>query len=385
MKKTLVLLGMLFCFSMEARLYFVHVPKTAGTTLRYLLETQVGGKEIYPYRNQRQARSPITHDLVSGHLPYWLCNKLDPEFDKAFKITVLREPLSRYRSFLHAKMRGNSEHPDLESILDPQYKKKYWLGLLDNAMCRFLAASPNLEGEDLLKSAIEGLEKFDAVVFFETFQSDVVDLFHRLGITLNPNDIPKMNEAEAVFPATDELLEKLKNLNLWDLKLYEYAKTHLKKKETTYPLRGPSFEELLNPKSSIDYTFDLPLNGNGWSYRDQKKEKNGGHVYRWIMDKKANIYFPLEERRDYEFSFEARALREGVQIRVWVGDHEVELYETKEFGDYSLYRGIIRKEWIEGPLVQISFQPQSHFSYSDQRERHLRVSFAVHRIQLTSW
>jgi hypothetical protein len=56
------------CF-LEARLVFIHIPKTGGTTLRLLLEMQVDQDEIYPYKNHLQAKSPMRGELVSGISP----------------------------------------------------------------------------------------------------------------------------------------------------------------------------------------------------------------------------------------------------------------------------------------------------------------------------
>src|SRR3982750_1243578 len=104
-KLILLVLISFFNFS-EARLYFLHVPKTGGTTLRLLLESQLSTQEIYPYRNTRFQVGPVNEDLVSGHFPYWFCKNLDNDFDEAFKVTVLRDPIERYLSFLRAKKKA---------------------------------------------------------------------------------------------------------------------------------------------------------------------------------------------------------------------------------------------------------------------------------------
>ena len=93
---SLSLLIGVFSQSLEGRLYFIHVPKTGGTTLRLLLEMQLNEEEIYPYRNCETAKDPISEKLVSGHLPCWLCQNLDPQFQEAFKVTILRDPIERY-------------------------------------------------------------------------------------------------------------------------------------------------------------------------------------------------------------------------------------------------------------------------------------------------
>jgi hypothetical protein len=118
-----------FCFSLDARLYFIHIPKTAGSTMRLLLESHLS-MDVYPHRHYMQAESPISHELVSGHFPFWFCEKRDPDFDKAFKMTILRDPIERCLSFLRAKKRRHHNFPDLETVM----KVPRYLALLNNGI-----------------------------------------------------------------------------------------------------------------------------------------------------------------------------------------------------------------------------------------------------------
>src|SRR6185437_13185558 len=179
--------------SLEGRLYFIHIPKTGGTTLRLLLEQQLSTQEIYPFKNQQNARGVVDHALVSGHFSYSYCKRIDPEFEKAFKVTVLRDPVERYLSFLRAKKKADRELGTLEAVL--QLRKipngRYGRGLVDNALCRHLAADPDLEGEALLESAKTALHEFDDILFHDHYSEDVIALFERLGIKLQEKDIPR--------------------------------------------------------------------------------------------------------------------------------------------------------------------------------------------------
>lgn len=378
------LFALFACTLLEARLYFIHVPKTGGTTLRYLLEMQVGMDEIYPYRNEKDARESIHHELISGHLPSWLCAQLDPDFEKSFKVTILRDPIERYLSFLRAKKRKNNRHPTLESVMEERFSphSPYKLGLRKDAMCRFFAGQPHLEGEELLKSAIKGLEKFDCVLFFDHFSADVIDLFRCFDIHFDEEDIPKMNatKKEEVSP---ELLEEIRKENLWDLELYRYAKENIRKKEASYDLRGSFFEETVRPSSYIDYSFEKPLLGRGWSYREKSKDHSLPFpVCRWIMDQPASIYFSLHGGKDYTLSFLARPYAEDNLVRVTVNGHEMELKREKK-DRFFRYSGKIEKEWMNGSLAEITFHPQKAFPYAESfHSHHLLVSFAIHRIEI---
>ncbi|MEI8365606.1 MAG: sulfotransferase family 2 domain-containing protein [Parachlamydiaceae bacterium] len=376
---------------LDARLYFMHVPKTGGTTLRLLLELQLDANEIYPVRNAKQAKVPIKQDLISGHFPYWFCKQSDENFEEAFKVTILRDPIERYLSFLRAKKREDKTLPTLESVLKIRKAKchKYHYGLMDNALCRHLSADPLLEGKQLLDSAKQSLQKIDCVLFFDNYSQDIIELFNRLGIELNEDSIPRMNVTEQE-PISKQLFEEVRQLNGLDIQLYNYAKTHLQKKRTTYQLRTPSFENILKRTNSVDYTFELPLNGKGWSYREKvpdNSEKNP--IYRWVMEKPALIHFALEEGFDYELCFTANAITADVFPRVNINGKEIEILKCDD-QVFSMYYGKIPKEYITKNLTELAFYSSKalqdgNLDSSQQKINKSPLSFAINRIQISTF
>jgi hypothetical protein len=391
----------------------MHVPKTGGTTLRLLLEMQLSEDELYPYRNCATAKYPITEKLASGHLPYWLCQNLDPHFQEAFKVTILRDPLERYLSFLRAKKKADKTLPDLESVIRLRKKpyNKYKEGLIDNALCRYLSKDPSFEGNTLFESAKQSLHEMDAVLFFEHFADDVMTLFNRLGIELAPDQIPKINVTEKE-PVSDALIEEVKKLNYWDMQLYAYAKEFLPKKNTPYLLRTTAFDFLLQTMSYVDYTFNLPLNGTGWSYRDREGNESAEHpTYRWVMSNPADIFFSLEEGSDYTLLFYAWALSEEIVPKVKVNGADLEIIrldkcskDAREMRQgngkfqleagistdrFSCYKGKIPKEWLDKQPTKITFYGSKTVQYRDiypklYNRNHPPLSFAVNRIQIVS-
>lgn len=388
----LALIGVHFPNRLEARLYFIHIQKTGGTSLRLLLESQLSTEEIYPFRNNRQVDGPVKHELVSGHFSYWFCKKLDKNFEEAFKVTILRDPVERYLSFLRARKKSDKTLPDLESLvkLAKSPKHKYYHGLRDNAICRNLSDNPNLEGQELLESAKQTLQKLDCVIFLDNYSEDVMDLFKRLGIDLSEKDIPKINVTEKT-PISAKLLEEVKRLNELDIQLYEYAKTNLRKKHTEYRLRTKSFENILKKTDAVNYTFNLPLNGRGWTYREPMYKKENKKAlkspYRWVMDKPAYIYFSLEEGLDYDLYFNAQSLTSEVFPRVSVNGKEIELLKLNN-KLFSLYHGKIPKEWITNNATELSFYSSKAFQYRDiypsiTNRNFPPLSFALNKIKIS--
>jgi hypothetical protein len=384
-----LLIAIHFPGQLDARVYFLHIPKTGGTTLRCLLEMQLSAEEIYPFRNSNQAKGAVSQELVSGHFPYWFCHKLDDRFEDAFKVTILRDPIERYLSFLRAKKKADIQLPDLESVLRLRQSpsRKYHFGLMDNALCRNLAVDPHLEGEALLESAKQTLHRLDAVLFFDHFTEDILALFQRLGINLSNDDIPTMNVTEKE-PVSAHLIEEIKQLNKLDIQLYHYAKTCLQKKNTEYPLRTTSFESLITKSCAIDYSFNLPLNGRGWTYRDMINEEEGNNpISRWVMDQPAYIYFSLEDSSDYDLFFSAHPLTNEVIPRVSVNGNEIEIVRLND-KKFSTYHGIIPKSCLTHLPTVIAFYSSKAFNYRDiypsqYNRNYPPLAFAVNRITLT--
>ena len=104
-------------------LYFLHLPKTAGTTLYFTIDSYFDLDSIFPYRfwnkylknapklKKNILKSNSKFRLFRGHFGYGLTRTLpkNPIF-----VTVLRDPVQRTISDYHHRIRGN----------EPKYSKK---------------------------------------------------------------------------------------------------------------------------------------------------------------------------------------------------------------------------------------------------------------------
>lgn len=135
-------------------IFFCHIPKTAGTSLRTAFERAFGPDEIVPQVAQiRQngglypsveavvatlASNPVPVRLLRGHYHYSLHEALD----EPIKIVVLREPVARTISALkHMLSLGYSSRETIFESLE-----QGTLPVPDNHMTRFLSGS--LRGPD---------------------------------------------------------------------------------------------------------------------------------------------------------------------------------------------------------------------------------------------
>ena len=220
-----------------AALNFLHIPKTAGTTLMSLLDKNFKDSDFYPFKDlghgknsieQREFLSQqemtdilgqyplITQKFCRGHFPFWFLQQNDPDFDSSFTFTVLREPVSRVISQYYFKV-------GLEEEIDSP------LEVCPNLMCRMLCSDCTLRGEELLEDCKKNLEQIDFIIFLDDFDGCISRLFRKLGLK-NTGSIPAKNRSEKTRRITPEEKQGIRDLNSLDIRLYEYAITYLRYK-----------------------------------------------------------------------------------------------------------------------------------------------------------
>jgi len=144
----------------DRRFFFVHVMKTAGTTLAIHLQQQFHGAEIYPcagidrdgfndaalyvYASVRhllalppERRAAIR--LYSGHFPYVASQLIE---DDVSTLTLLRDPVDRTISALKHFKRLHARYRDLslEEIYDDEF---IFSVFVDNHQTRIFAVTPD--------------------------------------------------------------------------------------------------------------------------------------------------------------------------------------------------------------------------------------------------
>jgi hypothetical protein len=227
------------------RFFFVHLQKTAGTTLGFRLKCEFGIDAVYPapsdgdmavavlsvdhLRERWEARSDEIR-VITGHFPVSTVELLDAPFTT---LTLLREPIERALAALRdqqhrsPQLRGSS----LETIYDDPIRAP----LFRNHMVMMLSVTPeeapdgSLSHVDLTRSHLEvaqrRLSEMGVVGFQDRFDAFCADLVDRFGWDLGEPIV--MNRTQpAEIP--DDLRARVIRDNALDIELYEFARARFR-------------------------------------------------------------------------------------------------------------------------------------------------------------
>ncbi len=224
-----------FSRSREA-VIFLHVPKTAGTTLNRLIEWEYKLPEMYSVdpvlfawsaahlRNLPESRLRRTR-MFKGHMLFGLHEVLP---QSSTYITVLRDPIERVLSAFFF-MRTYKLHP-----LYWKFRREKWTleefvkrSTRDNVQCKIIAGADYHSPctQEILDKAIDHLDRYFSVVgLSERFEESLALMKLRFGWQLRSyssfnvtRSRPKQGDLSA------PTLELIRERNRFDVALYEHA------------------------------------------------------------------------------------------------------------------------------------------------------------------
>lgn len=301
----------------KKRILFVHIPKTGGRSIESLIcsSSDLNVCPVYSTADFILLQDEINYDLYQGHLMFFLKEFIKPDFI----FTVLRNPIERSLSALehivrspnHAAHKFIGESFDIKSALStPEIRchisnsMSVFLGLRpefntpNNQLSAFQYARKNYNHDELLKNAKRAIDEMSYIGFTETLNSNQAYLIEKLclqdsrgidffDINKNPNKATRTYRER--LSSSD--IELLYNANLLDVELFDYAKSIAHEKgwlaDESIWLDGEksklisdsrrSFIKSLEAQAEVnclEYTFDMPLCGDGWHTRE-----TDGNIY----------------------------------------------------------------------------------------------------------
>jgi hypothetical protein len=226
----------------QRRFFFVHLQKTAGTSLILRLQRHYPRAAIYPNKSdgdivacvisvehllERWAARGEQVRFVSGHFPLCTTELLGGGFTT---LTVLRDPVERTLSYLrhHRQVTPGDAELSLEDVYGDDFR---FHGLVHNHMTKMLSLLPEemdagaltrVEFDDeRLERAKRRLAGVDAVGLQEDFDSFCDQVARRFGWRLGP---PLRANPTRTCDVSPQLRARIEEDNAADLELYAFAR-----------------------------------------------------------------------------------------------------------------------------------------------------------------
>lgn len=239
------------------QLLFVHIPKTAGTSLNHMLADAILGSETFRHYNSTshllKDKGRRNSPVIMGHVHYDAFKTLNKDC-KIF--TILRDPIDRTISAFEFM----KSHPETwlgelaQGTISEFLENEFVAKSIGDVQTRLLGVEINFQrlyaelknnriteeeyvsiineaghvtvGEAELERAKEHLANMLFFGFTETFSDDVATLFAKLGYPCP--EVRQSNRTPEKFKKRDKYsqteIELIRSLNRYDVQLYEYAK-----------------------------------------------------------------------------------------------------------------------------------------------------------------
>lgn len=219
---------------------FIHIPKTAGTAFKKLLELRYNQKEIFPntklivannglypsFPRIIKLKPPVDEvNLLTGHYPYAISRTFKNEVKK---IVIFRDPVKRTISNLYHLKNNNKKMINLSieeifnkvTISASNYQVRYLTDSIIHPSMKFVDTKAVNEND--LNSAISNMRKCE-IVGISSQLDQTVELINKI-FKWNLNPPEKINVAKSKKPISDVLYEKIVKANQLDQILFEEAK-----------------------------------------------------------------------------------------------------------------------------------------------------------------
>lgn len=240
----------------------LHIPKTAGTSLRKLIQKNYSAKELFFVYGEESEFTTI-EDLQNlspeqktgikvfmGHLPY--NPNLFPGMQPRY-ITLVRDPIERVISYYHHIMNKNKAWKDRNVSLLKYLSVSNDLQL-NNHQTRVISGLHELPvSEKHFDAAIKNIENhFDFVGISEKFEESMVKLsglFSWNFKKVNRVNVSIGKPQQDYF--SDQEIQAIERLNKFDLALHDYINS-----QPDSILLGKNFSKLINNNPDKNFQYE---------------------------------------------------------------------------------------------------------------------------------
>lgn len=348
--------------------FFMHIPKTAGMSMRQYLDNQYHQTEICPAERWQDLldleRDVESYRLVRGHFRYNLRGLVAPG---ARMLVVLREPLQRTVSALRHLSRDPNFHQTYEMAkhlsLGEMIRHPQIMAMQRDVQARFLCASRpadevtayldnarsrnidadagDHENPPTFHLAADRLEAIDFVGITEDLGALVTTMAQEMTFH-PPTHFPVINEnpdrTDPLAGLSEQELDIVRQHNAVDLQLYDFARKLLHWRSFARSMRQLVRSGVYQvPQGSFEIRIAGIIPGSGW----YPAETQGQTSWRWTgPGRQFTLEVPLRRDASYRFDMTFSDLRPS-------GPGEL----TVEINDYPIPFEL----WAEGQLFRCVF------------------------------
>ena len=343
----------------EPPLFLFHIPKCGGTTAHALIAQKFHEKEIYHILGHNEFFMKFDEfegiKFFTGHIEYYYGKLVVPEMRS---ITFLRDPLDRIVSQYQYSYRMETTPPSFRDFA--KQNSNLQVAMLSG----YPPGSPNVTLEEHLESAKNNLKDFFFVGIVERLPESINALFKLLEWPA-PEETPNFNPSQHFGNSYQNYLSEVAKENWADFELYQFAKQIFEEKlalTKKMENKPPEIEFV----DHIHYTFDQPLDGTGWQYREYSDSLCIRTTYRL----EAHIFFPLKQGTHYLMGFTASSPPNEIlnELQVLINGTPVRL-KRLTFSEWSRFIAAVPKELITKEKTKITFKVPDLYSHSDPQKR----------------
>ncbi|HFC31017.1 MAG TPA: hypothetical protein ENJ44_08255 [Oceanospirillales bacterium] len=224
-------------------LRFLHIPKTAGTTFAQILEQVYRGEKKFQFTGNSRAdidafnsMSSIQQQqvkLYTGHAPIHTSIKF---IDQCETITLLRDPISRVKSFCQHVSEGKSaylrmkfppENFDLDKFLHSEILELHNLQTKMLVNTGASAVNFQMPADEALRLALGNLFNHISVFgLLEHFDESLILFKQKFNWDLPTYTISNTKDKDRLLHFEKHHIDRIIAINQLDIELYQRAKIH---------------------------------------------------------------------------------------------------------------------------------------------------------------
>jgi hypothetical protein len=343
-------------------LFFIHIPKAAGTTFIGILDTRFAIDDICPihWPYEKLIREIPNEKLdqykfIRGHFPFGLVERLS---QKPICITLLREPVVRFISEFEQLQKEplHHLHAELKALsLEETLKHPHLVTYLANKATRYLGgepvSAPLWEQKPNLNLAMERLQQLDFLGIVENFAESLLMFcqtfnFPTIGAYDTKNVSPERSKRKEI---QKQVIDRLVELNREDIALYDYGLKLFNERLNIFSKDSGNELAETSMTDKVQFDFRLVPPGIGWYVG----ELHPIHGYvRWSgPGTVSSLRFDLKKGVDFKVRFKivnAAAADILASLSIRVNEIPITLVRLSEVDpNQYIFEGIIPGSVIE--------------------------------------